>query len=101
MDNLKELLGKRIRELRKDKKLTQEQFAELIGIEPRNLIKIENSQTFPRVQTLEKILEVLDISPQVLFNFEHLEDVDKLRIKIIEKLEHNDDLVKLVYKMLF
>ena len=101
MDNLKELLGKRIRELRKDKKLTQEQFAELIGIEPRNLIKIENSQTFPRVQTLEKILEVLDISPQVLFNFEHLEDVAKLRIKIIEKLEHNDDLVKLVYKMLF
>ena len=101
MDNLKELLGKRIRELRKDKKLTQEQFAELIGIEPRNLIKIENSQTFPRVQTLEKILEVLDISPQVLFNFEHLEDVAKLRIKIIEKLEHNDDLVKLLYKMLF
>ena len=101
MDNLKVLLGKRIRELRKDKKLTQEQFAELIGIEPRNLIKIENSQTFPRVQTLEKILEVLDISPQVLFNFEHLEDVVKLRIKIIEKLEHNDDLVKLVYKMLF
>ena len=101
MDNIKELLGRRIRELRKDKKLTQEQFAELIGIEPRNLIKIENAQTFPRIQTLEKILEVLDISPQTLFRVEHLEGVSKLRNKIIEKLERNDELVKLIYKMLF
>ena len=62
---------------------------------------LENSQTLPRVQTLEKILEVLDVSPQSLFNFEHLDDVAKLRIKIIEKLEHNDVLVKLIYKMLF
>ncbi len=101
MDNLKELLGKRIRELRKEKKLTQEQLAELVGIEPRNIIKIENSQTFPRVQTLEKILEVLDVSPQDLFRFTHLDDTAKLRNKIIQKLENNDELVRLVYKMLF
>lgn len=101
MDDIKTLFGKRIRELRKEKRLTQEQFAELIGIEPRNLIKIENAQTFPRIQTLEKILKVLDISPQTLFRVDHHEDVSKLRNKIIEKLEHNDELVKLIYKMIF
>ena len=33
MDNIKELLGKKIRELRKAKKYTQEQLAEKVDIE--------------------------------------------------------------------
>ena len=59
MYDIKKLTGKRIKELRKEKALTQEELAELIGIEPRNIIKIENAQTFPRTRTLEKLLEVL------------------------------------------
>lgn len=50
MTCVKDLFSKRIKELRKAKNLTQEQFAELIGIDPRNIIKIENKQTFPRIQ---------------------------------------------------
>lgn len=101
MDGIKELIGKRIKELRKEKSLTQEQLAELIGIEPRNIIKIENAQTFPRAQTLDKILYVLEISPEYFFKFNHLEDAETLRKKINEKLQNDDKLTKLVYKMLF
>lgn len=101
MYKIKELVGKRIKELRKEKSLTQEQLAELIGIEPRNIIKIENAQTFPRAQTLDKILCVLEISPEYFFKFNHLEDAETLRRKINEKLQEDDKLTKLVYKMLF
>ena len=87
--------------MRKEKHLTLEQMAEMIGIDARNLIKIENAQTFPRIKTLEKIIEVLDIQPACLFNFEHLDDTEKLKAKITDKLNSDDNLVKLVYKILF
>ena len=101
MASIKELFGKRVRELRKEKNLTQEQLAELIGIDPRNIIKIENAQTFPRIQTLEKLLQVFEISPNEIFNSEHLNDTKILLARIINKLENNDDLVRFVYKILF
>ena len=101
MHNIKELFGKRIKELRKERNLTQEQLAELVDIDTRNIIKIENAQTFPRAATLNKFLNVFDISPSELFRSEHLQDTGILLEKIIRKLENDDDLVKLVYKMLF
>ena len=101
MTCVKDLYSKRIKELRKAKNLTQEQFAELIGIDPRNIIKIENGQTFPRVQTLDKIIKVLDITPEELFKNEHLMDINILRQKVFDKLEKNDELIRLIYKMIF
>ena len=101
MSGVKKLFGRRVKELRKQNHLTQEKLAELIGIDTRNLIKIENGETFPRVQTLEKLLEVLKIAPYEIFRNEHLDNPEILRNKIIQKLENDDELVKLIYKMLF
>ena len=101
MQDFKSLFGKRIKELRKEKNLTQEKLSELIGIDTRNLIKIEKGETFPRVQTLEKILETFDITTQELFKYEHLENVEKLKEKIIQKLNKDNNIVRLVYKMLY
>ena len=53
MDN-KKLLGKRIKEIRKQKNLTQEQLAELIQIETGSLSAIESGRHFPSLPTLEK-----------------------------------------------
>lgn len=101
MYGIKELFGKRLKELRKEKNYTQEQFAELINIDTRNLIKIENAQTFPRVQTLEKILEVLEVGVSDIFTVEHLQDKSLLIKKITNKLENDENLLRLIYKMLF
>lgn len=101
MYGIKELFGKRLKELRKEKNYTQEQFAELINIDTRNLVKIENAQTFPRVQTLEKILEVLDVGVSDIFTVEHLQDKSLLIKKITNKLENDEKLLRLIYKMLF
>ena len=101
MQSVKELFGKRIKELRKEKNLTQEQLAELVDIDTRNIIKIENSQTFPRLKTIEKFMEIFEISASDLFRTEHLQDTVFLKEKILQKLDKDDDLVRLVYKMLF
>ena len=39
--NIKKLLGEKIKRLRKNRGLTQEQFSEMINIAPRNLSRIE------------------------------------------------------------
>ena len=54
MKNLKEKFGKRMKEMRKAKKLTQEHLAELVGIEPQNLSKIECGMHFPQPDKIEK-----------------------------------------------
>jgi len=52
---LKQQLGQRIQILRKKCKLTQEQFAEKIGIDPKNVSKIENGNNYPSPETLTAI----------------------------------------------
>ena len=42
MSNIKKLLGQRIKELRKSKKITQEELAKKIGIGTSNISYIEN-----------------------------------------------------------
>ena len=46
MTNIEKQLGKNIQRLRKTKKLSQEQMAELIDIERNSLSKIENGKCF-------------------------------------------------------
>ena len=101
MESIKNLFGKRIKELRKERSLTQEKLAELIGIDTRNLIKIENGETFPRVNTVDKLIEVFDITPDEILKTEHLKDTEILKNKIIDKLNSDEKLVRMIYKMLF
>lgn len=88
---IKSLLGKRIKELRKRNKLTQEKLAELIGIETVSLCNIENGKYYPSSENLEKIINILKVSPKDLFDFEHKQkDTDLLKeINILLKQNPN------------
>ena len=80
MESIKILFGKRVKELRKQHSYTQERLAELVGIDTRNLIKIENGQTFPRANTLDKLIEVFSITPDEILNAD-LYFIDKIGLK--------------------
>ena len=97
--NIKKLLGKRIQEIRKRKKLTQENVAELINIETGSLSNIENGKYYPTAENLEKILNVLEISPNELFHFEHLQDSDSMIREINQILNQNPAKIKDFYKI--
>lgn len=80
-------LGQRIKDLRKIKGLSQEVFAEKIGIATKTLSSIETGNAFMTSQTLEKILEILDITPNELFTFPEQMTNDDMYSYILKKLE--------------
>ena len=86
MKTKKELLGLRIKEFRENRKYTQDKLAESVGIDPKHLSRIENGRNYPSLDTLEKILDSLDVSYEEIFNFDHLvprnELIDKINIKL-------------------
>ena len=47
MSELKKLLGRRVQELRKARKIKQEELAEMINIATRNMSNIETGRCFP------------------------------------------------------
>ncbi len=99
MENTKLALGKRIRELRVQKGLTQEKFAELLGIDQRSVSNIECGNTFPS-KTLFKIADVLDTGLKDLFDFEYLTLSDSQMIeKIHTKISQlPSEYLKLVFR---
>ena len=89
--NNKKLLGKRIKELRKNAGLTQEKLAELIDIETTSLSGIESGRHFPSLPTIEKIANNLNVELKTLFNFNHLMPIEIMRADIINNINKLED----------
>ena len=70
MDIIKKRLGKQLKYCRKIKNFTQESLAEKIGINWRQLARIEAGESFISSGTLYSICKELNISPRCLFDFE-------------------------------
>ncbi len=86
--NTKELLGLKVKEFRKQKKFTQEQLSEMVGVDNGYISKLEVGQNFPSLKTLEKIAKALDVELYELFHYTDIKDKnfkDEI-IKIYEKL---------------
>lgn len=97
--NKKELLGKRLRELRKRKGINQEKLAELINVDPTTISNIENGKNYPSMINLENLLAVLDSSFLDAFDFEHKNTNADLLTQINQKLKDNPDKIEDFYKI--
>ncbi len=97
--NKKELLGKRLRELRKRKGINQEKLAELINVDPTTISNIENGKNYPSMINLENLLNVLDCSFIEAFDFEHKNSHEDLILQITNKLKSNPDKLEDFYKI--
>lgn len=101
MKSIKNLLGKRIKELRQLRHLSQQELAEQIGIDQRNLSNIECGNTFPS-KSLTRLANALNIDLQELFDFEHYNtDENNMKAYILKNLEtlSSSDL-KTVYRLI-
>lgn len=85
MRTTKELLGARIREIRKGARLSQELLAEKVNVDPRYISRIELGKCFPSLETLEKVAQALSMEIRDLFEFQHLVQ-DTATIQDIESL---------------
>lgn len=68
--DIQQKVGKRIRELRNQKKLSQEAFADLAGIDRTYLNSVENGRRNISIKNIEKIAIAFEISISSFFNDE-------------------------------
>lgn len=100
--NIKKEFGEKIKRMRKNRNLTQEQLAEMIDISPRNLSGIEVGANFVKAETLEKILTALNTTTEELFSNIEIKDNKELLadiIKDIKSVENDNSKLKRIYKM--
>ena len=94
--NTKKLLGKRIKELRKQQNLTQEKLAEMIDLETTSLSGIESGRHYPSLPTLEKIARHLSVDMETIFDFSHLQDKEDIKNEIVKRI-NNLEYEKLIF----
>jgi len=63
-------IGLKIKMLRIERKISQQDFASACNFEKSNLARIESGRTNPTVATLLKISQTLDVPISKLFDFE-------------------------------
>lgn len=66
-ENVEQIIGKRIQQIRKARGHTQQQFAEMIGISTNYLSDIERGKSSVRMDKLVAIINALDCSADDLF----------------------------------
>ena len=87
MPNIKKLLGNKISSIRKQKGLSQMEFVEKLGISTNALSVIETGNGFLTAETLENILDILQISPDELFSFGGNKTTEDIYNNILKNLE--------------
>lgn len=100
MKTTRELLGARIKELRKRKGITQEQLAEKVDLATRYISLIEVGRSSPSLETIENIASTLEVELKDLFDYMHL-DPERVAPKELGKsLEEIDETSrKLLYRI--
>jgi len=66
-DDVQNILGTSLKEIRISKGLTQEQLAERIGKESGTIYRIEAGKNFVKSDTLAKLCNVLNVHPSLFF----------------------------------
>ncbi|HUH75565.1 MAG TPA: helix-turn-helix domain-containing protein [Chitinophagales bacterium] len=79
-------LSQRVKELRKNKGLSQEELAKTAGLSLRTIQRVENKETEPTGDTLKRIAAALDTTPAKLLNWN--EDTLKATIKTKNEYLH-------------
>lgn len=85
MKSVKSQLGTRIRKLRKMRNLTQEQLAEFLGIDQKQVSCIERGINAPAMERLQSISEALGVQLRDLFDFDDKQgSIDESLLKLGE-----------------
>lgn len=78
-------IGKKIRQIRKGKKITQKQLADSLGVHESSITKYEKGTTDIPLSKIKKIAEALEVSPFEIMGpayFDNILDVDKIKTEV-------------------
>ena len=96
------LIGEKIKEIRRAKKISQEKLAEMISMNHRTINRIENCHTMPTLETLDKIAAALNVNPGDFFQTQTLKSREEITKYILNILSHlNDKELRTFYKAVY
>lgn len=81
------IIGKRIKDSRDKKGITQEQFAERIGVSAAYISKIERGKTPISLDRLAEICKILETEPEYIISGANKEATDFLQNEIIDMIK--------------
>lgn len=84
-NNIDKILGEIFKEYRIKNKLTQENIAEKLGISVKYISRIENGTGGVKVETLVNYINILSISPNVIFERLITNNDLKLQLELSQK----------------
>lgn len=99
---IKEEFGEKIKRMRQNRGLTQEELAESVDISQRALSAIERGENFVTSETLDKLLRALNTTSEEIFALTHLRPKEELLEEInknIIKLSHSPQKLEIVYNI--
>ena len=59
-------IGDRLKALRVEQALTQEELADKAGVAPNTVARLERNETKPHMTTLRKLANALEVAPAIL-----------------------------------
>lgn len=71
------MIGEKIRQQRKQKKMSQEELAKKIGVKHSVISKYENNQIIPKFDTLKNLADALNISVSSLVDIDETDEISK------------------------
>lgn len=103
---LTEIVVERIKDLRHQRQISQDQLSELADLPIKYINRIENFKTGFTITTLDKIIRALDVNYQQFFDFEsdlHIKNDDptfqtKQLLSLVHDLETTTDKLKRTLK---
>ncbi len=97
--NLKVLFGRKIKEYRKKKNITQAQLAEFVNVDDKHISCIESGKNFPSPDLIERLATSLEVEPKDLFEFYYLQETANLKTDLISMLDKlNQEELSLAHK---
>ncbi len=88
------MFGDRLRELRKNKNLSQEQLGSILNVSANAVYSWENNRTQPSIEAIKQIAEYFNVTTDYLLNFtqEDYDNIEKLKIALKEAGMWNYDI---------
>jgi len=100
---IKKEFGEKIKRMRQNRGLTQEELAEAADISQRALSAIERGENFVTAETLDRILGALNTTSEEIFATNHLKEPEALLFEInngLQKIAADTQKLEIVYNII-
>ena len=72
------MFAETLKQLRKNKKLNQKQFADIVFVSPSAISQYESGRTMPSRETLERIAKFFDVSTDYLLGTSPITEIEEM-----------------------